>query len=260
MRLRPHCVALFFVAFVVGCGGPAPNANDPRCPTAAFAAAAGDETPAVPAGLDGTWFLTEPGDEDVEGVLVVRGGVAELRDSDRGPPTPVRVAPMEDGAHVLSWEGGGERLYLIPRSETTAIVLRPGAREYRVARRGGPLPEFLQGLWSVVDPRGRRDTMRLDIQGDIATLLREGRPRRMRFHGLLRDGSSVDIAAERLDERGDFAWFRVTPVGVGVFLLHIDDDETAVAHREGMAPSWLGSLATPRETPPAAVEAVEETR
>lgn len=259
---------LAIALLLAGCGGaeaPLDDARNDNTGRHAGGEACAERTPAAPvaaplAGLDGRWFLLEPGGEDVEMVLELAGATGRAWGEDPSEALPVTVRTRPDGVVEvgLAMPGDDERamrIFLFPRGPGNALAVATGEGDARIARRAAPVPAFLEGRWIVADPRGREPAMPFDIRGDRAEAMIDGAPRSMQLYGLAPDGPTIDLVAQR-PEGGDVEWLRLQPVSPDVLIVRIgDDEEYRVMHREGAAPAWLGELGGPRPFEPASATA-----
>lgn len=239
---------------VVGCGStalPPENDND----NAGHRHSGGEavcveRSPAAPplGGLDGRWFLLEPGDEDVEMVFDIEGDRGRAYGEDESESIPLVVVPRDDGLGEVTLTMNGAELHvlLLPRGPGSMLAIAQGEEDARLARRQAPLPAFLEGRWTIVDPRGREAPVELEIRGDLASLVAEGQARTVRLFGLASDGPSIDIVGQRQDRGADYEWLSLQTVSPDVLIVREgDEEEFGVMHRPGMAPPWLATFARP---------------
>lgn len=238
---------------LAGCGGAPPPDDGPndnaRHRHAGGEAACVERSPAAPAlaGLDGRWFLLEPGDDDVEMVIDLAGGRGTAWAEDPSESMAVTVVPRADGLGglALSMPGDGViRVLLVPRGPGSMLAIAEGEEDARIARRAAPVPAFLEGAWTLADPRGREAPVELQIRGDRASTAVRGETREVRLYGLAPDGPTIDVVGQRQDrERADFLWLRLQTVSPDVLIVREgDDEEFRVMHRPGLPPAWLAEL------------------
>lgn len=242
---------LVIAALLVGCGGspePAPdNETDP--PTS------GDEAAAEDWSLDGTWFVYEADDEDVEIVLELNDGAGTAWQPRRPDErATVRVGGGEDGFKEMVLQrpdGREERALWLFQAPGRAVLFQRGDDDLVLARRALPMPEALLGEWEIVEPDDGDERFVMSVGAERVQLTAQGETHAGRVWGLgsagegthtivleVPDGSRPELAILQLQRVNDSVWLAWPNA----------DDDFRVMFRPGSRPSWVGERR--RSAPP----------